>query len=169
MEKDEKKILKLCDQLRDETLIELGVRIEDKGNENSLWKFFDKEQYKKEKEKEKELKENKKKQKEEEAKQREMKLSMTAKEYYATLTDKYSAFDEQGIPIKNAKGNDISKEQYNKLKKEFAKHDKQHQKWVEQQNKKKENNDEDKKEKKKKKKENKEENKEEDKKEEKDA
>ena len=44
----------------------------------------------------------------------EMKLSMSAKEYYATLTDKYSAFDEQGIPIKNAKGNDISKEQYNK-------------------------------------------------------
>ena len=163
VEKDEKKILKLCDQLRDETLPELGVRIEDKGNEGSIWKFFDKEQYKKEKEKEKELKENKKKQKEEEAKQREMKLSMSAKEYYATLTDKYSAFDEQGIPIKNAKGNDISKEQYNKLKKEFAKHDKQHQKWLEQQSKKKDDNNGEKKEKKKKKKEkeNKEENQEE--------
>ena len=150
VEKDEKKILKLCDQLRDDILPELGVRIEDKGNEGSLWKFFDKEQYMKEKEKEKELKENKKKQKEEEAKQRELKLSMSAKEYYATLTDKYSAFDELGIPIKNAKGNDISKEQYNKLKKEFAKHDKQHQKWLEQQNKKNDNN-EDKKDKKKKK------------------
>ena len=150
VEKDEKKILKLCDQLRDDILPELGVRIEDKGNEGSLWKFFDKEQYMKEKEKEKELKVNKKKQKEEEAKQREMKLSMSAKEYYATLTDKYSAFDELGIPIKNAKGNDISKEQYNKLKKEFAKHDKQHQKWLEQQNKKNDNN-EDKKDKKKKK------------------
>ena len=150
VEKDEKKILKLCDQLRDDILPELGVRIEDKGNEGSLWKFYDKEQYMKEKEKEKELKENKKKQKEEEAKQREMKLSMSAKEYYATLTDKYSAFDELGIPIKNAKGNNISKEQYNKLKKEFAKHDKQHQKWLEQQNKKNDNN-EDKKDKKKKK------------------
>ena len=150
VEKDEKKILKLCDQLRDDILPELGVRIEDKGNEGSLWKFYDKEQYMKEKEKEKELKENKKKQKEEEAKQREMKLSMSAKEYYATLTDKYSAFDELGIPIKNAKGNNISKEQYNKLKKEFAKHDNQHQKWLEQQNKKNDNN-EDKKDKKKKK------------------
>ena len=150
VEKDEKKILKLCDQLRDDILPELGVRIEDKGNEGSLWKFFDKEQYMKEKEKEKELKENKKKQKEEEAKQREMKLSMSAKEYYATLTDKYSAFDELGIPIKNAKGNDISKEQYNKLKKEFAKHDERHQKWLEQQSKKNDNN-EDKKDKKKKK------------------
>ena len=156
IDKDEKKILKLCDQLRDDILPELGVRIEDKGNEGSLWKFFDKEQYLKEKEKEKELKENKKKQKEEEAKQREMKLSMSAKEYYATLTDKYSAFDEQGIPIKNAKGNDISKEQYNKLKKEFVKLDKQHQKWLEQQNKKNDDDNGDKKEKKKKKKDNKE-------------
>ena len=32
---------------------------------------------------------NKKKQKEEEAKQREMKISMSAKEYYETLNDKY--------------------------------------------------------------------------------
>ena len=137
-DKDVKKVLSICDKLRDEVLPNLGVRIEDKGNkEKSVWKFFDKEEYLKEKEKEKELKENKKKQKEAEAKEREHKLSLTAKEYYATLTDKYSEFDSEGIPIKNAKGNELSKEQYNKLKKEFAKHDKQHQKWLEQQEKKK--------------------------------
>ena len=137
-DKDVKKVLSICDKLRDEVLPNLGVRIEDKGNkEKSVWKFFDKEEYLKEKEKEKELKENKKKQKEEEAKEREHKLSLTAKEYFATLTDKYSEFDSEGIPIKNAKGNELSKEQYNKLKKEFAKHDKQHQKWLEQQEKKK--------------------------------
>ena len=137
-DKDVKKVLSICDKLRDEVLPNLGVRIEDKGNkEKSVWKFFDKEEYLKEKEKEKELKENKKKQKEAEAKEREHKLSLTAKEYYATLTDKYSEFDSEGIPTKNAKGNELSKEQYNKLKKEFAKHDKQHQKWLEQQEKKK--------------------------------
>ena len=137
-DKDVKKVLSICDKLRDEVLPNLGVRIEDKGNkEKSVWKFFDKEEYLKEKEKEKELKENKKKQKEAEAKEREHKLSITAKEYYATLTDKYSEFDSEGIPTKNAKGNELSKEQYNKLKKEFAKHDKQHQKWLEQQEKKK--------------------------------
>ena len=137
-DKDVKKVLNICDKLRDEVLPNLGVRIEDKGNkEKSVWKFFDKEEYLKEKEKEKELKENKKKQKEAEAKEREHKLSLTAKEYFATLTDKYSEFDSEGIPIKNAKGNELSKEQYNKLKKEFAKHDKQHQKWLEQQEKKK--------------------------------
>ena len=137
-DKDVKKVLSICDKLRDEVLPNLGVRIEDKGNkEKSVWKFFDKEEYLKEKEKEKELKENKKKQKEAEAKEREHKLSLTAKEYYATLTDKYSEYDSEGIPTKNAKGNELSKEQYNKLKKEFAKHDKQHQKWLEQQEKKK--------------------------------
>ena len=137
IDKDVKKVLTICDKLRDDILPNLGVRIEDKGKgEKSVWKFFDKEEYLKEKEKEKELKENKKKQKEAEAKERELKLSLTAKEYYAMQTDKYSEFDSEGVPTKNAKGNELSKEQYNKLKKEFAKHDKQHQKWVEQQNKK---------------------------------
>ena len=150
IDKDIKKVLTICDKMRDEILPNLGVRIEDKGKgEKSVWKFFDKEEYLKEKEKEKELKENKKKQKEAEAKERELKLSLTAKEYYAMQTDKYSEFDNEGVPTKNAKGNELSKEQYNKLKKEFAKHDKQHQKWVEQQNNKK--NGGDKKEKKKKK------------------
>ena len=136
-EKDVKKVLIECDKLRDDILPNLGVRIEDKGKgEKSVWKFFDKEEYLKEKEKEKELKENKKKQKEADNKERELKLSLTAKEYYAKQTDKYSEFDNEGVPTKNEKGNPLSKEQYNKLKKEFAKHDKQHQKWVEQQNKK---------------------------------
>jgi len=150
IDKDVKKVLTICDKLRDDILPNIGVRIEDKGKgEKSVWKFFDKEEYLKEKEKEKELKENKKKQKEAEAKERELKLSLTAKEYFARQTDKYSEFDSEGVPTKNAKGNELSKEQYNKLKKEFAKHEKQHQKWVEQQNKK--NTEGDKKEKKKKK------------------
>ena len=131
-----KKVLTICDKLRDEILPNLGVRIEDKGKgEKSVWKFFDKDEYLKEKQKEKELKENKQKQKEAEAKERELKLSLTAKDYYAKQTDKYSEFDSNGVPTKNAKGNALSQEQYNKLKKEFAKHDKQHQKWIEQQNK----------------------------------
>ena len=166
-DKDVKKVLSICDKLRDDVLPNLGVRIEDKGNkEKSVWKFFDKEEYLKEKEKEKELKENKKKQKEAEAKEREQKLSLTAKEYYATLTDKYSEFDNDGVPTKNAKGNELSKEQYNKLKKEFAKHDKQHQKWLEQQEKKKEGGNKNEKKKKKDKGEKKEEDKGEDNKEE---
>ena len=137
-DKDVKKILNICDQYRDDILPYLGIRIEDKGKEKSIWKFYDKNEFIKEKEKEKELKENKKKLKDQEIKERELKLSTTAKEYYAMQTDKYSEFDEEGIPTKNEKGNELSKEQRNKLKKEFAKHDKQHQKWLEQKEKEKE-------------------------------
>ena len=138
-EKDVKKVLNICDDLRDNILPNLGIKIEDKGkDEESVWKFYDKEQFIKEKEKQKELKEAQKQKKEKEAKERELKLSLTAKEYYAMQTDKYSKFDENGIPIQNEKGQDLSKEQINKLKKDFAKHDKQHQKWLEQQQKKKE-------------------------------
>ena len=132
IEKDPNKILSLCDKFRDDILPNLGIKIEDKGKgEKSIWKSFDKEEYLKEKEKEKELKENKRKQKEFEAKENELRLSKSAKEYFASQTDKYSEFDEDGVPTKNAKGEMLSQEQYNKLKKDFAKHEKQHQKWLE--------------------------------------
>jgi len=134
-ENEPKKVLAICDKFKDEILPNLGIKIEDKGkNEKSIWKFYDKEVYLREKQKENELKENKKKQKEFEAKQYELKLSMTAKEYFASQVDKYSEFDENGVPIKNAKGEILSKEQYNRLKKDFAKHEKQHQKWLEKKN-----------------------------------
>ena len=132
LEKDPKKVLSLCDKLRDDILPNLGIKIEDKGKgEKSIWKFFDKEEYLKEKEKDKELKENKRKQKEFEAKENELRLSKSAKEYFASQIDKYSEFDQNGVPTKNAKGEMLSQEQYNKLKKDFAKHEKQHQKWLE--------------------------------------
>ena len=136
-DKDTKKILNICDNLRDNILPYLGVKIEDKGkNEHSIWKFYDKDEFIKEKENQKKIKESQKAIKEAEAKEREERLSTNAKEYYAKMTDKYSKWDENGVPTHHANGSELSKEQYNKLKKEFAKHDKQHQKWVEQQNKK---------------------------------
>ena len=54
------------------------------------------------------------------------------------MTDKYSKFNEEGVPTHNANGAELSKEQVNKLKKDFQKHQKNHLKWVEQQQKKKE-------------------------------
>ena len=138
-DKDTKKILNICDNLRDNILPYLGVKIEDKGkNENSIWKFYDKDEFIKEKENQKKIKESQKAIKEAEAKEREERLSTNAKEYYAKMTDKYSKWDENGVPTHHANGSELSKEQYNKLKKEFAKHDKQHLKWVEKKENKKE-------------------------------
>ena len=139
VDKDTKKVLNICDNLRDNILPYLGVKIEDKGKgEPSIWKFYDKDEFIKEKENQKKLKEAQKALKEKESKEREEKLSVTAKEYYAKMTDKYSKWDENGVPTHNANGSELTKEQYNKLKKEFAKHDKQHLKWVEKKENKKE-------------------------------
>jgi cysteinyl-tRNA synthetase len=46
--------------------------------------------------------------------------------------DKFSKFDDEGVPTHDAKGIEISKELKNKLKKEFKKHEEKHQKWLEQ-------------------------------------
>jgi cysteinyl-tRNA synthetase len=45
--------------------------------------------------------------------------------------DKYTKFDEDGIPTHDIKGFEISKEMRNKIKKEFAKHEENHKKWIE--------------------------------------
>ena len=142
VDKDTKKVLNICDNLRDNILPYLGVKIEDKGKgEPSIWKFYDKDEFIKEKENQKKLKEAQKALKEKESKEREEKLSVSAREYYAKMTDKYSKWDENGVPTHNANGSELTKEQYNKLKKEFAKHDKQHLKWVEKKENKKEKKD----------------------------
>jgi len=49
---------------------------------------------------------------------------------------KYRAWDEQGFPIKDAEGGDLTKSQIKKLKKIYVAHCKRHTKWKEQQDKK---------------------------------
>ena len=75
VDKDLTKILKLCDELRDDVLPYLGIKIEDKGKGNpAIWKFYDKDTYIKEIQRQKELAESIKKKKEEEKREKEMKL-----------------------------------------------------------------------------------------------
>jgi cysteinyl-tRNA synthetase len=127
-----KEIFNLCDQLRDVALPELGIRLEDKGKDKpSIWKKEDPEKLKMEiasKGEEKKRKEEEKKKKAAE----ELKKKMTpASEYFKQMTDNYSQFDEQGIPTHNAAGKELSKETISKLKKDYAKQDKIHKKWLE--------------------------------------
>eukprot|EP00831_Metopus_contortus_P026113 TRINITY_DN222_c0_g2_i3.p1 TRINITY_DN222_c0_g2~~TRINITY_DN222_c0_g2_i3.p1 ORF type:complete len:431 (+),score=123.35 TRINITY_DN222_c0_g2_i3:137-1429(+) len=134
---DPKTLFNLCDQLRDVVLPELGIRIEDgKKDQASKWKKEDPEKIKaeaKKKEEEKVAKEEEKKKKAAE----DLKKKMTpAKEYFAQMTDKYSAFDAEGLPTHDASGKELSKELKNKLKKEYQKQDKLHKKWLEDEKKK---------------------------------
>ena len=56
---------------------------------------------------------------------------MSAKDWYMSQKDKYSKFDENGIPTHNEKGRELTKEELNKLKKDFAKHEEKYKQFLE--------------------------------------
>jgi len=117
-------ILKECDDLRDNVLPNLGVRLEDKENEPTVIKLVDKAELLKEKEEKKALEE--KKRLEKEAKKKEAAAKAAAleaqrkippSELFKSETEKYSKFDDKGMPTHDAKGEEIPKAQLKKLQK----------------------------------------------------
>ncbi|TMW68746.1 hypothetical protein Poli38472_006214 [Pythium oligandrum] len=120
-------ILKLCDDVRDEKLPLAGVRLED-GSGSSTWKLADKDELLREMEKKAEEKRRKEEQKrlrqEEEARKKaeqEAKAKIKPEEMFLGEKDKYSKFDDSGIPTHDAAGEPLSKGQIKKLSKEHAK------------------------------------------------
>lgn len=132
------KILKLCDDIRDDKLVELGVKLEDQeGGLAAVVKLVDKETLLKEKQQKLEEIEKKRKEKEEaklkkqqEQAAKEAKAKIPASEMFRTETDKYSQFDENGVPTHDASGEKLSASQIKKLKKAHAQQDKIHQKYL---------------------------------------
>ena len=120
-------MLKVCDSVRDNELIEVGVRLEDRPGQPSIWKFGDVDDLKKERTRKLEEEQKKQLQKEEVlkkklAKDAEMieKAKLPAEEMFRS-SDQYSAFDEQGIPTYDVKGEPVSKSLRKKLQKTWEK------------------------------------------------
>lgn len=97
-------ILKLCDELRDDILPNLGVRLEDKDNGKYAVKLVDRETLLKEKEAKKAAeaerlaeKERKKRAAAEAAAAKDAQRKINPKEMFLAETDKYSQFDENVI------------------------------------------------------------------------
>uniref|UniRef100_A0A1A9W3Q7 Cysteine--tRNA ligase, cytoplasmic n=1 Tax=Glossina brevipalpis TaxID=37001 RepID=A0A1A9W3Q7_9MUSC len=118
-------ILKLCDDLRDDVLPKLGVRLEDKadGGEYAV-KLVDRETLLREREAKKAVeaarlaeKERKKQLAAEAADAKEMQKKINPKEMFLEATDKYSQFDGNGLPTHDKDGQKISIGQSKKLKK----------------------------------------------------
>jgi cysteinyl-tRNA synthetase len=117
------KILELCDQLRDDILPNLSVRLEDKEG-HSVIKLVDRDVLIKEREEKKKREDQKKaeqlakaelaRQKE---KEREEQRKINPKDMFKSQTDKYSAFDDEGLPTLDHEGKEVSKGQQKKLKK----------------------------------------------------
>ncbi|XP_033216367.1 cysteine--tRNA ligase, cytoplasmic [Belonocnema kinseyi] len=115
-------ILEECDRIRDEVLPNFGVRLED-GDFCSV-KLVDKEDLKREKEAKKRLEaekvseKNKKKAKEVAAAAvKEALRKVPPSELFRKESYKYSKFDDNGLPMLDAEGKEISKGQLKKLQK----------------------------------------------------
>uniref|UniRef100_T1GS43 Cysteine--tRNA ligase, cytoplasmic n=1 Tax=Megaselia scalaris TaxID=36166 RepID=T1GS43_MEGSC len=121
---DSTDILKLCDEIRDEILPNLGVRLEDKDGGAFAVKLVDKDTLLKEKEAKKRAEQEKAAEKEKKkaaaaalAAAKEAQKKIDPKKMFLTETDKYSAFDENGLPTLDKDGKEVSKGQLKKLQK----------------------------------------------------
>lgn len=137
--KDVKEMLALCDDIRDNVLPELGIRLEDAQGSSSAWKLVDPAILKAERQKALEEAAAKQRAKEE-AKAREIeklrekmeKAKVHPKDMFRGETDKYSEFDEAGLPTKDEKGEPLSKSAIKKVQKSAADQQKLHEWYLEQ-------------------------------------
>jgi cysteinyl-tRNA synthetase len=130
-----KQILSLSDQIRDNDLTNLGVYLDDRpGDQAALIKFIPKEELLAQKE-EKAAKEREKlaqkeaarlaREKEELAKAEKAKVSPVD----MFRDERFSAWDEEGMPTKTKEGEDVPKSALKKLRKEWERQKKLHEEW----------------------------------------
>lgn len=111
-------ILNICDDFRDNVLPDVGVRLEDKEGGPSAVKLVDKEVLIRERNQKKLLEEEKARKKqalEELQNSKEAQKKIDPCKMFLSMTDKFSKFDESGIPTHDVDGNEISKGQTKKL------------------------------------------------------
>ncbi len=131
-------LLKECDNVRDDTLANLGIRVED-GADSSVWKIDDPETIRKE------IEEKRQKAAEAAAKKKMAKVERLEKELQnaekARLTpaeifksganaEKWGTFDDDGKPLTTKAGEPLSKSQKKSIDKEVRNQDKLHQKLL---------------------------------------
>ncbi|KJE97474.1 cysteinyl-tRNA synthetase [Capsaspora owczarzaki ATCC 30864] len=119
-------LLQACDALRDETLPQLGIRLEDVEGGDAVVKIVDREEIMREKQREKEAreaaaaaKEEAKRKAAEDKAKKDAQNSINPAEMFLSATDKYSKFDEKGIPTHDAAGVEVAKSARKKLEKAF--------------------------------------------------
>lgn len=127
-----KELFRLCDELRDDILPHLGVRLEDRAKgQEAIWKYESKEVLLKEREdkiREKEKKEEEKRRRKEEETR---KKSTPASEWFRVFrAAEFSQFDDTGLPTHDAKGKELSESIRNKLKKEQNKQNEVYTKYM---------------------------------------
>merc|ERR1712203_704069 len=123
-------ILAECDKLRDITLPDLGVRLEDKEGEPTVIKLVEKEEKLALEEKKRLEKEAKKAKAAAEAAEALEAAKIPPEEMFRKETDKYSAWDDKGVPTLLADGKEVPKAQQKKLQKLWSAQEKKYNNYL---------------------------------------
>nr|XP_021575950.2 cysteine--tRNA ligase, cytoplasmic [Ictidomys tridecemlineatus] len=136
-EKKVPEVLQLSDALRDDILPELGVRFEDHEGLPTVVKLVDRETLLREREEKKRVEEEKRKKKEEAARRkREQEAAKLARmkippgEMFLSESDKYSKFDENGLPTHDTEGKELSKGLSKRLRKLYEAQERLHEEYL---------------------------------------
>lgn len=125
-----KEILALSDRIRDIDLFDLGIYLEDRDNLPALVRPVTQEMIKAREEKEARARQkqlDKQKREQETLKQLE-KGKLSHLEMFRT--NEYSAWDDEGLPIRDAQGEEITKSRAKKLRKDWERQKKAHEAWL---------------------------------------
>ncbi|KAJ6002178.1 hypothetical protein N7499_001957 [Penicillium canescens] len=125
-----KDILSLCDRVRDIDLFDVGVYLEDRDNQPALVRPVTQEMLKAREEKETRArqKQEEKLKKEQEALKKAEKGKLSHLEMFRT--NEFSAWDEEGVPTRDATGEEITKSRAKKLRKDWERQKKTHEAWL---------------------------------------
>lgn len=125
-----KDILSLCDRLRDHDLWRLNIYLEDRDGQPALIRSVTRELLasRAEKENQAQQKQQVKAEKERLAAEKKDKGRVSHLEMFRT--SEYSAWDEEGLPMRDKEGGEITKSKEKKLRKEWGLQKKLHEAWA---------------------------------------
>ncbi|KAJ9658850.1 cysteinyl-tRNA synthetase [Coniosporium apollinis] len=126
--------LSLCDQLRDIRLWDLGIYLEDREAQPAMIRPVDRELVaaRREKEEQATAKAAAKEKREKEEAERAAKKAELAKLSHLDMfrTQEYSAWDEEGLPVRDREGREVPKSRGKKLRKEWERQRKLHEEYL---------------------------------------
>ncbi|EFQ98007.1 cysteinyl-tRNA synthetase [Nannizzia gypsea CBS 118893] len=122
-------LLMACDQIRDVDLFDLGVYLEDQGNEHAIIRPVTRDLIcARQKQSEQKLESQKRREDEERRLLEKLdRGKLSPAEMFRT--EDFSAWDADGIPTKDSEGKDITKSRSKKLRKEWERQKKMHEMW----------------------------------------
>lgn len=129
-ENSSKELLMLCDRIRDVDLFDLGIYLEDRENSPALVRPVTKDLVEA-RQRQAELlsqKHSQREEKEQKTRERVEKGKISHVEMFKT--EEFSAWDEDGLPTRDASGNVVTKSRGKKLKKDWERQKKLHEAWV---------------------------------------